>query len=122
MPTNKYQARNKDEVKVRMSISYPRSYRFSYWYDIFWIPVNIGVPFRVYRYFLYLYIYIYIYMYVCMYVSVYIYIIINIKVYHKTFYQFRTNYLWFYTLNGKKKNRKLKSYHCILRKQIILIS
>ena len=61
-----------------------------------------------------------------MYVSVYIYIIINIKVYHKTFPQFRTNYSWFYTLvsikREKKKNRKLKSYHCILRKQIILIS
>ena len=33
--------------------------------------------------------------YIYMYVSVYIYIIINIKVYHKTFPQFRTNYLWF---------------------------
>ena len=65
-------------------------------------------------------------MYVCIYVSVYIYIIINIKVYHKTFSQFRINYSWFYTLVSikweKKKNRKLKSYHCILRKQIILIS
>ena len=66
-----------------------------------------------------------------MYVSlcVCIYIIINIKVYHKTFPQFRTNYSWFYTLVSIKKkkkhnikNRKLKSYHCILRKQIILIS
>ena len=47
-------ARNKDEVKARMSISYMRLYRFSHWYDIFWIPVNTGVPFRVYRYFLYL--------------------------------------------------------------------
>ena len=67
-------------------------------------------------------------MYVCMYVSMYIYIIINIKVYHKTFPQFRTNYSWFYTLVSIKKkkhnikNRKLKSYHCILRKLIILIS
>ena len=69
----------------------------------------------------------YIYMYVCMYVCVfvYIYIIINIKVYYKTFSQFKTNYSWFQTLvsiKREKKNRKLKSYHCILRKQIILIS
>ena len=50
----------------------------------------------------------YIYMYVCMYVSVYIYIyiIINIKVYHKTFSQFRTNYLWFYTLESIKWEKK----------------
>ena len=64
-------------------------------------------------------------MYVCMCLCIYIYIIINIKVYHKTFPQFRINYLWFYTLisiKWEKKNRKLKSYHCILRKQIILIS
>ena len=54
LPTNKCQARNKDEVKARMSISYLRPYRFSHWYDIFWIPINTGVPFRVYRYFLYL--------------------------------------------------------------------
>ena len=62
---------------------------------------------------------------VCVCVYIYIYIIINIKVYHKTFSQFRTNYSWFYTLvsiKWEKKNRKLKSYHCILRKQIILIS
>ena len=66
----------------------------------------------------------------CVSLCVYIYIIINIKVYHKTFSQFRTNYSWFYTLVSIKKikkkhnikNRKLKSYHCILRKQIILIS
>ena len=54
-------------------------------------------------------------------------IIINIKVYHKTFSQFKTNYSWFYTLvsikrKNRKKNRKLKSNRCILRKQIILIS
>ena len=55
---------------LRMSIPYRRPYRFSHRYDIFRIPVNIGVSFRVYRYFLYLYIYIY--MYVCMYVCVYI--------------------------------------------------
>ena len=63
-------------------------------------------------------------MYVCM--CLCIYIIKNIKVYHKTFSQFRINYSWFYTLVSikweKKKNRKLKSYHCILGKQIILIS
>ena len=66
-------------------------------------------------------------MYVCM--CVYIYIIINIKVYHKTFPQFGTNYSWFKTLVSIKrkkkhniKNRKLKSYHCILRKQIIVIN
>ena len=59
----------------------------------------------------------------CLCVCVYIYIIINIKAYHKTFPQFRTNYSWFYTLVSIKKkkkhnikNRKLKSYHCILRK------
>ena len=62
-------------------------YRFGHRYDIFRIPVNTGVPFRVYHYFIYIY--------VCMYVSMYIYIIINIKVYHKTFPQFRTNYSWF---------------------------
>ena len=103
-------------ILPRMSIPYRRPYRFGHRYDIFRIPVNTGVPFRVYRYF------IYIYMYVC----VCVYIIINIKVYHKTFPQFRTNYSWFQTLvsikREKKKNRKLKSYHCILRKQIILIS
>ena len=57
-------------------------------------------------------------------------IIINIKVYHKIFLQFKTNYSWFQTLVSIKrkkkkhniKNIKLKSYHCILRKQIILIS
>ena len=43
----------------RMSIPYRRPYRFGHRYDIFRIPVNTGVPFRVYRYFLYL-IYIYI--------------------------------------------------------------
>ena len=41
----------------------------------------------------YIYKNIYICMYVCM--CLCIYIIINIKVYHKTFPQFRTNYLWF---------------------------
>ena len=46
----------------RMSIPYRRPYRFGHRYDIFRIPVNTGVPFRVYRYFLYL-IYIYIYIY-----------------------------------------------------------
>ena len=71
-------------------------------------------------------------MYVCMCVCVCVYIIINIKVYHKPFPQFRTNYSLFYTLLSIKreekkkkhniKNKKLKSYHCILRKQIILIS
>ena len=81
-------------AKARMSIPYRRPYRFGHRYDIFRIPVNTGVPFRVYRYFLYLYIYIC--MYVCMYVCVCV--IINIKVYHKTFPQFRTNYSWFYTL------------------------
>ena len=65
----------------------------------------------------------------CVCVCVCVCIIINIKVYHKTFSQFKTNYSWFYTLVSIKrkkkhniKNRKLKSYHCILRKQIILIS
>ena len=44
----------------RESIPYRRLYRVGQRYDIFRIPVNTGVPFRVYRYFLYL-IYIYIY-------------------------------------------------------------
>ena len=83
---------------ARMSIPYRRPYRFGHRYDIFRIPVNTGVPFRVYRYFLYLYIY--------MYVSVYIYIIINIKVYNKIFSQFRTNYSWFYTLVSIKWEKK----------------
>ena len=86
----------------RMSIPYRRPYRFGHRYDIFRIPVNTGVPFQVYRYFIYIYIYIY----VCMYVSVYIYIIINIKVYHKTFPQLRTNYSWFYTLVSIKWEKK----------------
>ena len=42
------------ELKSRESISYRRLYRFGQRYDIFRIPVNTGVPFRVYRYFLYL--------------------------------------------------------------------
>ena len=41
----------------RMSILYQRPYQFGHGYDIFRIPVNTGVPFRVYRYFLYIYIY-----------------------------------------------------------------
>ena len=47
-------------------------------------------------------------MYVCM--CVYIYIIINIKVYHKTFTQFRTNYLWFQTLVSIKRKKKKTQY------------
>ena len=39
---------------VRKSILYRKLYRFDQRYNIFWIPINIGVPFRVYRYFLYL--------------------------------------------------------------------
>ena len=64
-------------------------------------------------------------MYVCVCVCVCVCIIINIKVYYKKFPQFKTNYSWFQNLvsiKRKKKNRKLKSYHCILRKQIIQIS
>ena len=46
---------------LRKSIPYRRLYRFGQWYDIFRIPVNTGIPFRVYRYyFIYIYIYIYI--------------------------------------------------------------
>ena len=107
-------------LKSSVSIPYRRLYRFGQRYDIFWIPVNTTILFRVYCY-LFIYIYIYICMYVCMCVCVYI--IINLKVYHKTFPQFRTNYSWFQTLvliKRKKKhnikNKKLKSYHCILRK------
>ena len=81
---------NNCEFQSRMSIPYRRPYRFGHRYDIFRIPVNTGVPFWVYRYFIY--IYIYVCMYVCVCVYIYIYIIINIKVYHKTFPQFRTNY------------------------------
>ena len=74
----------------------------------------------------YIYKYIYIYIYTCVCVC----IIINIKVCNKTFPQFRTNYSWFWTLVSIKrkrkkhniKNRKFKSYYCILRKQIILIN
>ena len=40
--------------RARMSISYRRPYWFGHRYDIFRISVNTGVPFRVYRYFLYL--------------------------------------------------------------------
>ena len=59
-------------LKARMSILYRRSYRFGHWYDIFRISVNIGVPFRVYRYF-FIFINIYMYIYVCMCLCVYIY-------------------------------------------------
>ena len=43
-----------DQLEVRESISYRRLYRFGQRYNIFRIPINTGVPFRVYRYFLYL--------------------------------------------------------------------
>ena len=114
-------------LSLKIKGAYQRLYRFGQRYDIFQISVNTDVPFWVYRYFLYLSIYIYICMYVC--VCVCVCVLINIKVYHKIFSQFRTNYSWFQTLISIKrkkkhniKNRKLKSYHCILRKQIILIS
>ena len=82
-----YRRANENALRVRESILYQKLYRFGQRYDIFWILVNTSVPFRVYCYFLYKYIYIYICMYVC------VCIIINIKVNHKTFPQFKTNYL-----------------------------
>ena len=59
---------------TRMSIPYRRPYRFGHRYDIFRIPVNTGVPFRVYRYFIYL---IYIYTHTHTYIH-------KISIYHKT--------------------------------------
>ena len=41
--------------RARKSIPYRRLYRFGQQYDIFWILVNTGVPFRIYRYFLLFY-------------------------------------------------------------------
>ena len=48
----------------------------------------------------------YVCMYVCVCVCVYIYINKYKKVYHKKFPQFRTNYLWFYTLISIKRKKK----------------
>ena len=59
---------------TRLSIPYRRPYRFGHRYDIFRIPVNTGVPFRVYRYFIYL---IYIYTHTHTYTH-------KISIYHKT--------------------------------------
>ena len=47
------------QKKLRKSILYRRLYRFGHQYDIFRIPINTGVPFLVYPYFIYL-IYVYI--------------------------------------------------------------
>ena len=52
------------------SILYRKLYLFSQRYNIFRILINTGIPFRVYRYYIYIYIYIYVCMYVCMYVYV----------------------------------------------------
>ena len=41
--------------RARKSIPYRRLYWFGQRYDIFWILVNTGVPFRIYRYFLLFY-------------------------------------------------------------------
>ena len=43
------------DLMARKSISYRRLYRFGQRYDIFQVPVNTGVPFRIYRYFLLFY-------------------------------------------------------------------
>ena len=44
-----------EKMKSNESIPYRRLYRFGQRYDIFRIPVNTGVPFRVYHYFLLFY-------------------------------------------------------------------
>ena len=41
-------------LRVRKSIPYWRLYRFGHRYDIFRVPVNTGVLFQVYCYFIYL--------------------------------------------------------------------
>ena len=46
---------NWEEFLTRKSIPYWRLYRFGQRYDIFRIPVNTGVPFRIYHYFLLFY-------------------------------------------------------------------
>ena len=45
---------NLQNQKPRKSIPYWMLYRFSHRYDIFRIPINTGIPFWVYRYFIYL--------------------------------------------------------------------
>ena len=47
--------------RPRESIPYLMLYQFSQWCDIFRIPVNTSIPFRVYRKIIYIYIYIYIF-------------------------------------------------------------
>ena len=42
------------QKRLRKSILYRRLYRFGHQYDIFRIPINTGVPFLVYPYFIYL--------------------------------------------------------------------
>ena len=49
---------NELPIGNRKSISYQKLYRFNHRNDIFRIPVNIGIPFRIYCYFIYIYIYI----------------------------------------------------------------
>ena len=46
------QREEETENKAREAIPYRKLYQFNQWYDIFRIPVNTGVPFRVYRYFI----------------------------------------------------------------------
>ena len=54
----------------RKSISYRRLYRFGQWYDIFRIPVNTGVSFRVYCYYIYIYTHILDYLFRIIYKSI----------------------------------------------------
>ena len=49
---------NELPIGNRKSISYRKLYWFNHRYDIFRIPVNTGIPFRIYCYFIYIYIYI----------------------------------------------------------------
>ena len=49
-------------VVLKKSIPYRRLYRFGHWYNIFRVPINTDIPFRIYHYFIYL-IYIYTHIY-----------------------------------------------------------
>ena len=55
VPAKKYSVVLLDLLEARKSISYRRLYRFGQRYDIFRIPVNTGVLFWIYRYFLLFY-------------------------------------------------------------------
>ena len=51
--TSAYHACRRPRYRPRKSILYRRLYWFGQRYDIFWVLVNTGVPFRIYRYFYY---------------------------------------------------------------------